>query len=458
MVQQGVERWQLINRLLHWNRDRAGFLILEFSRLEISDSLDLGSSIGMRHRNHLDVGSLRLGGRAAVAHDANVAALILILSRNIYVTNGSLEHDERVSTVVVVCRQCFARGTEVYVVADGAFVAHALDVGLVGILAAEWSIAVDAEMSDCRRALVSDWLVESGEAVTWVGLASILDTVIAVIPVWAIQALVTHAVDLLVTAIANRVVADIAASSKLCLCRKWENSVLRGWLECMSWMVAMLVSCVTLDAQVEVVTSGTSDELALGEDDYAAVARAGRNVRFFGQSLGLVSEGTRHLRHHSWRWLDKIRDRHDLAWGDTLSGAVDDLAVLDRTLDEPVTLSRAQLAIVDTLLAQVVVTIIADAAVVVLVLHGFVALIAVDSPGMCVNGSWTGWFSWTEDERHRLGGWNGHAVEEARAGGIEGARDRCLIIDKGLLGGTGLPELEDTTPDRAAIECGRVAR
>lgn len=66
---------------------------------------------------------------------------------------------------------------------------------------------------------------------------------------------------------------------------------------------------------------------------------------------------------------------------EALSGAADHLAVLDKALDEPVTLTRAELARVDTTLAKIIVTTIADAAVVVLVVHNGVTLVAVYGPG-----------------------------------------------------------------------------
>lgn len=70
----------------------------------------------------------------------------------------------------------------------------------------------------------------------------------------------------------------------------------------------------------------------------------------------------------------------DLGW-EALSGAADHLAVLDEALDEPMTLTRAELAGVDTTLAKIVVTTVTDAAVVMLVVHNGVALVAVHGPG-----------------------------------------------------------------------------
>jgi hypothetical protein len=65
----------------------------------------------------------------------------------------------------------------------------------------------------------------------------------------------------------------------------------------------------------------------------------------------------------------------------TLGGAVDDAAVLDEALDHPVARAGAVNAGVDARLAQVVVAVVADAAVVVLVFQGHVAVVSIHNPG-----------------------------------------------------------------------------
>lgn len=62
-----------------------------------------------------------------------------------------------------------------------------------------------------------------------------------------------------------------------------------------------------------------------------------------------------------------------------LCGTVHDHAVLDQPLQQPVTLSVASNAGVDTLGAQIKVAVVADAAVVVLARNGISAVIAVDA-------------------------------------------------------------------------------
>ena len=65
----------------------------------------------------------------------------------------------------------------------------------------------------------------------------------------------------------------------------------------------------------------------------------------------------------------------------TLGGAVDDTAVLDEALYHPVGRAGAVDAGVDARLAQVVVAVVTNAAVVVLIFHGHVAVVAIHDPG-----------------------------------------------------------------------------
>jgi hypothetical protein len=69
------------------------------------------------------------------------------------------------------------------------------------------------------------------------------------------------------------------------------------------------------------------------------------------------------------------------SWGlrcNCYSCAVDNLAILNRALDQPVVLSAAGISFVDTALAKVKVAIVADAAVIMLIRHRLVAVVAVD--------------------------------------------------------------------------------
>lgn len=74
----------------------------------------------------------------------------------------------------------------------------------------------------------------------------------------------------------------------------------------------------------------------------------------------------------------------DLGW-DALRGAVDNVAVLNKTLDHPMAVSRAVNAGVHTSRAEIVVSVVTDAAVEVLVIHWVVAIVAVYDPGGACN-------------------------------------------------------------------------
>lgn len=65
--------------------------------------------------------------------------------------------------------------------------------------------------------------------------------------------------------------------------------------------------------------------------------------------------------------------------GNRLSGAVGDHAVVDETLDQPMTFATAMISSIDTGLAQIVVTTITDVAVIVLVRDRLAAVIAVNA-------------------------------------------------------------------------------
>jgi len=65
---------------------------------------------------------------------------------------------------------------------------------------------------------------------------------------------------------------------------------------------------------------------------------------------------------------------------DSLGSAVDDLTVLDETLDEPVLFTKTAHTRLDAVVAQIVVTIVTDAAVEMRIRHGLVAAIAEHLP------------------------------------------------------------------------------
>jgi hypothetical protein len=169
-------------------------------------------------------------------------------------------------------------------------------------------------------------------------------------------------------------VADISASIAKEVSKSRHRGVLGGSLEDMAGVVAVLVVDVALHAKIVVVACGAGNELALVEYLDTAVASARGLVGLLllcdvDNGLLLLSKGAGHL-------------LSGLGLGaNTLGGAVDDASVLDEALDHPVARAGAVDAGVDARLAQVVVAVVADAAMVVLVFQGHVAVVAIHNPG-----------------------------------------------------------------------------
>lgn len=153
-------------------------------------------------------------------------------------------------------------------------------------------------------------------------------------------------------------------------------------------MMAVLVLAVARDAKVKVVACLACDKIALWQDIDAIVASTSRfwllwrcedldsnwfwNILFFDQRLDeakvdLWKEGTWNFSLDFWSLAKN-----------TLGCACDDLSVLDETLDKPVIFTRAGLSRHYAVLAEIVVSTITDAAVVMCICHCAVADIAVD--------------------------------------------------------------------------------
>lgn len=87
-------------------------------------------------------------------------------------------------------------------------------------------------------------LVDGNKAVARVDEPGVLDTVGAIVPVWAVQALVANTIDELVTAIADSRVADIPARVAEEVGQSRKDSLRGGSLERMARMMAVLVANV----------------------------------------------------------------------------------------------------------------------------------------------------------------------------------------------------------------------
>jgi hypothetical protein len=370
-----------------------------------------------------------------------------------------------VSTVVVVAGQSLARRAEVRVVAHSALVADTRDVWLVNLIPAKRTVAVNARMASEHRLGLGDRVVDGREAVASMLERSLSNARAAVVPVWAVQALVADTKDSLVAAIADGVVANMTARGKGNLGGDAEDSALGGRLEAVRGVVAVLVGGVARDAQVEVIASCASDKLVLRQNIHAVVASAGRHARLLGKRLGLLLKGTGNLGldvfldsgaharavDHLTRYL--VLDVLNLA-PNTLGCAGDDLAVLDGTLDQPVTFARAKLTAGDAGLTEIVVATVTDAAVVVRIVHGVVAVVAVDRPlslsANCGSGSR---LAAAECELTRGGVTTSTSKGVEELGTIRAERTwrRGVGFDEGLLRCTCLAELENTTANRTAI-------
>jgi hypothetical protein len=448
---------ELLETLLELLLDLLLELVLNFW-LDLGNSLDLTWCVGgkLRQLRQHARGQRVLEDwvdRALVAHVANVTTSILIHSSDADVLDGCLELDERVSAIVVVTRQGLARSAEVGIVAHSALVANTHDVRLISLVLAQRAVAVDTSVASEHRLRLGDRVVDRGEAVTRVLEGCVSDTSAAVVPVGAVQALVANTVDGLVAAIADGVVTNVATGSQRSLIAHTEVDVLCGRLESVGRVVTVLVGTVAIAAQVEVLTGLASDELVFWKHIDAVVASASGFGQLLSQRLGLFCKGARDL------FLDLLLSL-SLA-PDALGGAGDDLAVLNSTLDQPVTLARAKRTTGDASLAEVVVAAIADAAVIVRIVHGGVAAVAVDRP-LTLSRSYRSdsGLTATESKVTRdldVGRSTGEGTEEVGAVRGEGLRDRSLGLDKSLLRCASLTELEDSTADGATIQGSRVA-
>jgi hypothetical protein len=135
-------------------------------------------------------------------------------------------------------------------------------------------------------------------------------------------------------------------------------------------VMAVLKTNMARNAQVIVLARGAGNEAILWEFLDARVAGAGRCglLRLLNESgLGLVVLAAR---------------------SNSLGGAVDDLAVLDETLNHPVILTAAVDAAIDAFLAKVKIALVTGAAVVMLIWDRKVAVVAVDRVGA---GNWASW-------------------------------------------------------------------
>jgi hypothetical protein len=184
--------------------------------------------------------------------------------RNANIADRGLELDKRMGPVVDIGWAGLAAGTEISVIADSALVAVTADVQ--GLRGTQWTITVNTVVergSRHRACVVGNRLVDGNEAVAWVDELGIWNAGLAVVPVWAVKALVTNAVDVLVTTIADGLVRDIASRVEKCLGEGWQGGAFHCGCKRMLWVVAMLHLVVAWNAEIKVLTVNASNEAIL---------------------------------------------------------------------------------------------------------------------------------------------------------------------------------------------------
>lgn len=126
---------------------------------------------------------------------------MLTSGSNADVTDRCLELDKRVRLIVLIGRRGFAVRTEVKIMADSALVASATDVGRIALSQrAEGSVAADTHVDrlGSNASLdVNQGVVNGSKAMLSMHKSGVGNAVATVVPVGAIQALVTNTSNIL---------------------------------------------------------------------------------------------------------------------------------------------------------------------------------------------------------------------------------------------------------------------
>jgi hypothetical protein len=99
----------------------------------------------------------------------------------------------------------------------------------------------------------------------WVNEASIDDASRAVVPIWAVEALVANSVDVFVTSITDCIVAGVASRAKESLRDQVEVSIFDSRDESVLGVMAVLLSSVARNAEVVVLARCAGNEVLLRE-------------------------------------------------------------------------------------------------------------------------------------------------------------------------------------------------
>lgn len=187
-------------------------------------------------------------------------------------------------------------------------------------------------------------------------------------------------VDVLVTSITDGVVASVAAWGKQSLGDEVKLCIRNSWNKGVLGVVTMLHAHMARNAEIVVITGGASYEVLFCEicnrcqqilKSFKRVLKPTFNTRI--ASAGRCSS-LRLLRLHK----SSLGCRESGLGRNSLSGAVDDLPILHETLYHPVSIATAEDTIINTILAEIKVTVIASAAVIVLIWNGFGAVITIN--------------------------------------------------------------------------------
>lgn len=167
-------------------------------------------------------------------------------------------------------------------------------------------------------------LIDWNESMTWMNKACINNASRAIIPVWAIKAFMTDAINILVTTIANGLMGTVAARLEECPSKGVQSDGFDRRFKYMFGVMAMLKFDVTRNAKVKVLAIGTSNKVGIWKFLNAAIASSSGNFFWFFDSYQSS------LRLSVWH-----------SWCESLCDASDHFSVLDKSFDHPVTFASA---------------------------------------------------------------------------------------------------------------------
>jgi hypothetical protein len=162
--------------------------------------------------------------------------------------------------IVFVHGRGLARRAEVGVRTNGALVTNALNASTIPpIFLANRAITIDTvvrySIEHLERALRPDRLViqDGHETMSWMCLARRTDAVIAVVPIGAVNTLVANSKDRFITTITECSVIGVSTFSKKCLILRFQGHGFVRTNKLMTWVMPMLSSLQTSNAQVKVL-------------------------------------------------------------------------------------------------------------------------------------------------------------------------------------------------------------